>query len=772
MKRFQLAILLAGVLSVGCRDRELLQPAALGAPMAVIMDGAHDGNAFFFFLPPLVPNPSSFFHAGKFNAGLSPVAEVCELTGDPSVPGAAPTCVATVFGPAKMALDLAAQQYAVNWDTKSSSLISTKFYRILVRGAARGTVLGFVDIDPVDQGVKNLKTGDVIAFQDGRTLPIKVRIEDGAFGSTNADDHVERVVPSSIPTGTLDVTTNTGFAGARFSDGWLPASIDQVVVIIERVAVNNASDETSCLRSGLEELEGCYRFRTDPDLHELGLTFRLNVIAGVCFEIPNVAGHEGAPPFALHRREEARGVPVGTAVVLEDVDAQFLRCAGFGRGGLSLRDALHSGRLGDLASASWHALVRGVGRLVQPRALYAVDFGAGGSTDMFSRFGWARHATMAVTAGNGASAPAGSVISAAVHVQNEHHGSEPIADQPVTFTITGGGGTLVASDETEVRTLTVPTNGTGDATVSWRLGAGTNTLEASTAHVTNSPRVITATGVALPGYEVLSSNVVAVPANGGFATQTVQCSAGKVVLGGGAQVVGEGSGDFETRLQESAPGTIGGGARSLWLASIKNADATPHNWQVFAVCANPPAGYEVVGSGDFQLAAGGGFTQQTAQCPTGKVVLGGGVQVVGEGSLDFNTRIQESTPGTIGGAQSLWLASINNQDVNAHDVRIFAVCANSPFGYEVVTSSDFQLGAAGGFIQETADCPAGKVVLGGGALVIGEGAGDFKTRIQESAPGTVGGGARRLWLVAMKNQDSSPHSVRISAACAPTSAGP
>ena len=48
MKRFQLAILLAGVLSVGCRDRELLQPAALGAPMAVIMDGAHDGNAFFF----------------------------------------------------------------------------------------------------------------------------------------------------------------------------------------------------------------------------------------------------------------------------------------------------------------------------------------------------------------------------------------------------------------------------------------------------------------------------------------------------------------------------------------------------------------------------------------------------------------------------------------------------------------------------------------------------------------------------------------------------
>src|SRR5436189_2425410 len=119
MKRFHLASLLAGLLSVGCRDRELLQPAALGAPMAVIMDGAHDGNASFFFLPPLVPNPSSFFHAAKFNAGLSPVAEVCELTGDPRLPGPAPTCVAIVFGPASMTLDQSNQHYQLNWDTKA-----------------------------------------------------------------------------------------------------------------------------------------------------------------------------------------------------------------------------------------------------------------------------------------------------------------------------------------------------------------------------------------------------------------------------------------------------------------------------------------------------------------------------------------------------------------------------------------------------------------------------------------------------------------------------
>src|SRR3989442_14671018 len=197
-----------------------------------------------------------------------------------------------------MALDLTSQQYTLNWDTKSPTLLdATKFYRIFVRGAASGTALGSLDVDPVDQGLKNLKTGDVVQFQDGRTMPIKVRIEQGAFGSTNPD-HVEQVVPNNItsPTGTLDVTTNTFFAGGRFSNNWLPvaavaAGIDQVVVIIEGIP------GTNCLQSGLLELEGCYRFRTDPDLHRFG-TFNVNVIVGVCFQMPI---HTDAP-FQLQRR--------------------------------------------------------------------------------------------------------------------------------------------------------------------------------------------------------------------------------------------------------------------------------------------------------------------------------------------------------------------------------------------------------------------------------------------------------------------------------------
>jgi hypothetical protein len=57
------------------------------------------------------------------------------------------------------------------------------------------------------------------------------------------------------------------------------------------------------------------------------------------------------------------------------------------------------------------------------------------------------------------------------------------------------------------------------------------------------------------------------------------------VLGGGAAVVGAGTGNFGTEVQESNPGTIGGGATSLWLAAVSNHSATSRTLGIFAVCA-------------------------------------------------------------------------------------------------------------------------------------------------------------------------------------------
>ncbi len=88
---------------------------------------------------------------------------------------------------------------------------------------------------------------------------------------------------------------------------------------------------------------------------------------------------------------------------------------------------------------------------------------------------------------------------------------------------------------------------------------------------------------------------------------------------------------------------------------------------------------------------------------------------------------------------------------------------NGVSGYQLVFQ-DFVV-PAGGFLRDTATCPAGKKVFGGGATVIAEGTQNFHTVIQESSPGTIGGGALDLWLVAVQNNDNKSHTIRISAVC-------
>jgi len=64
-----------------------------------------------------------------------------------------------------------------------------------------------------------VKTGDVYAFQDGRTLPIKVRIGRGRSGRHQHERLRGTGRAERYPERTLDVTTNTGFAGAASRAG-------------------------------------------------------------------------------------------------------------------------------------------------------------------------------------------------------------------------------------------------------------------------------------------------------------------------------------------------------------------------------------------------------------------------------------------------------------------------------------------------------------------------------------------------------------------------
>jgi hypothetical protein len=182
MRRAHLTLAVATLaLLVACQSDRMTR--SIDGPMYAVSDGAHAGNPDFFFLAPLFKNPSNDpnFEPAAFNPALRPAVEICEL-GAPAADGSR-ECVA---GPpvkrfAPGTVDVGTQEYHVNWNTDESNLNVTKFYRIEV--FVGSTLLGFADIDPVSSGrdLKNVQTGEYIGLVDGRTLPIKFRIESGAL---------------------------------------------------------------------------------------------------------------------------------------------------------------------------------------------------------------------------------------------------------------------------------------------------------------------------------------------------------------------------------------------------------------------------------------------------------------------------------------------------------------------------------------------------------------------------------------------------------------
>ena len=138
--------------------------------------------------------------------------------------------------------------------------------------------------------------------------------------------------------------------------------------------------------------------------------------------------------------------------------------------------------------------------------------------------------------------------------------------------------------------------------------------------------------------------------------------------------------------------------------------------------ATPVSGYEVVESPPLAFGDGGfgGWS-----CPAGKTVIGGGTEATDPVSVSA-----PGTPGSIwphyifGPAESGWVVQ-DDLDGFANTITIYVICADTPPGYEVVTSPPMAFGDGGwgGW-----SCPAGKVVLGGGFFATDP--------VAVSAPGT------------------------------------
>jgi len=191
-------VLIFGALAVAisCSDSDVLGPVSNDFPVAppdgpsdpsaLISDAVHDaGNSHFFWLAPMVPNPDAF--NGDFDAGQSPTVRICDLS-DCGNLEIASYSMDTGPGSETVRVVPEDEHYIVNWNTDEFGVTAGPTYRISV--SAGGTMLGYADIQLASNGneVKNITTQETIGLKDGRTLPIKFRIEEGAvFVISSAD---------------------------------------------------------------------------------------------------------------------------------------------------------------------------------------------------------------------------------------------------------------------------------------------------------------------------------------------------------------------------------------------------------------------------------------------------------------------------------------------------------------------------------------------------------------------------------------------------------
>lgn len=152
----------------------------MGEPVAAISDGANEGNDHFFFLPPMVPDP---IVSGTFDGSQEPWIEICVWEGSSCGAGLEIYNMATGPGSETIRVNATDEHYIVNWHSDETlerfPLGPGESYRIRVLVGAQ--LLGYADVEVVDNGkqLKNVETDEYIPLLDGRTLPIKFRIEEG-----------------------------------------------------------------------------------------------------------------------------------------------------------------------------------------------------------------------------------------------------------------------------------------------------------------------------------------------------------------------------------------------------------------------------------------------------------------------------------------------------------------------------------------------------------------------------------------------------------------
>ena len=471
LARFTLAAT-ALFLVVACHGDRAVTPD-VASPSFALSDGTRlGGNPDFFFLPPVVPNPSGNdnFDAGEFNPDLLPVVNVCELTGNPSNGPVDCKVGPLAFGPVTAQASVADEHYKVNWHTDESNgglgLNVSGFYRIQVFVSDGGTLLGFADVDPVSSGkeLKNLQTGDVFGLVDGRTLPIKFRIEESALCQPGTDTcSSETIVLANGGSVVLEETGDRVDIPAQNTGG-----VSGVITVTVQLC-----DRQEGIQVDLRKFGNCLTVTSDPPLGESRFSPAATVSMCSVFIDPDVAAELAAlgaqeDLVTMHRQDDGDifALPHGGQFCGEPI--------------------------GSRPSNLFQQLARSLGSLFAPRPLHAatavLDVGPSGETDFFSDFQLALPAQMFPAEGTdeisgppgGEASPVPAVVMMDAGDPRSETPPQPVAGALVTFRVTGGGN--FGTDEGAITEIQVLSDANGRAEVPmWVLGdgEGTNTVTAS-----------------------------------------------------------------------------------------------------------------------------------------------------------------------------------------------------------------------------------------------------------------------------------------------------
>lgn len=377
-RRVLLCFVLA--LASGCRGGDAVRPIAdpSAPPSRSISDATHaSGNPDFFFLPPMVKNPSASpnWNPGAFNGALKPSVDICELPGtlnDQNLPTASTPCGASVFS-GFAAVNLADESYQLNWQVPSSS---TTFYRITVSIGA--IVLGWADVETASSmsQLKNVNTGEYVPLNDGRKLPIKFRIEQYALCTEPGTGPCTSAAVDLSAGGTVQAVLDP--VNAPLPAGiTIPAGAGTTTV---NITVDGCPDFNPRV-TDLPTFGGCVRITAQPSLPESGFATAVTVFnCNVNDEtvphddpatglVGRVRNHEQADRITLHQLDM-----VGDQAQLVALP-HTTACGGRSPTG-SIHGLLEDLRHGKLKSATKQMLA-----MLTPKSAYAamfIDLGGGG----------------------------------------------------------------------------------------------------------------------------------------------------------------------------------------------------------------------------------------------------------------------------------------------------------------------------------------------------------------------------------------------------------